>query len=247
MTGTSTSLAVAIAYFEQEFSELAKGLQDHLKSNDTKVELLTTYISVLPYSVNVYVYPMWKKIRRKIKSNDNLEGLFTILNGEIWNILNYHLLEYFIKKCGTQNLKKRMIQYIYNLNEFKRTTLVLHVLEYFNAYTNIPDYEEMKVKFKKNQMTLADLDEFQKKVKNKCFPSILEYWWSYHRGFEKGCFVACWLLPDQLELLLIENIVYLHKLFMEYNVIQVILGEVSVYDCQHTLGKNMLMHKLFME
>ena len=71
-----------------------------------KVENLTTYISVLPYSVNLYVYPMWKKIRRKIKPNDNLENLFAVLNGEIWNIVNYQLLEYFIKKCGTQKLKK---------------------------------------------------------------------------------------------------------------------------------------------
>ena len=185
----------------------------------------------------MYVYPMWKKIRRKIKPNDNLECLFAVLNGEIWNILNYHLLEYFIKKCGTQKLKQRMIKYIYDLNEFKKATLVSHFMKCWEVHMNIPDFEEMKVKFSANHMTLADLDEFRKKVKHKCFPSILNYWWSYYKSFEDGCFVVCWLLPDQLELLLKENIQYLHKLFMEYNVIEVILGEVSVYDGQHTLGK----------
>ena len=213
----------------------------HLKNNNTKVENLTTHISVLPYSVNKYVYPMWENIRRKIIPNDNLENLFAVLNGEIWNILNYHLLEYFIKKCGTRRLQQRMIQYIYNLNDFKKNTLVSHFMKCWEVYIDIPDFEEMKVKFRNNQMKLADLDEFRKKVKHKSFPHILEGWWSSYKGFKKGCFVVCWLLPDQLGLLLKKNIQYLHKLFMEYNVIEVILGEVSIYDGQHTLGKYILI------
>ena len=134
-------------------------------------------------------------------------------------------------------VEKRMILYIYDLNDFKRTTLVSHFMKCWEVYIDIPDYEELKVKFSNNHMTPADLDEFRKTVQHKCFPSILEDWWSNYKGFKEGCFVVCWLLPDQLELLLKENIQYLHKLFLEYNVIEVILGEVSVYDGQHTLGK----------
>ena len=241
LTGTSISLAAAIDYFENEFSELAKRLLWHLKNNNTKVEDLTANISLLPCSVNVYVYPMWINVCRKIETNDTLERLFAILNGEIWNILNYKLLEYLIKQCGNKKLKQRMIQYIYNLNEFKKTTLVSNFMECWEGYIDIPDHEEMKVKFKNNRMTLAGLDEFRKKVEKKCFPSILEDWWSYNKGYNKGCFVACWLLPVQLELLLKENIQNLHKLFMEYEVVEVILGEVCVYDCQLTLGKYILI------
>ena len=228
-------------YFEKEFSKLAKTFLWHLKDKNTKVEDLTTCIAVLPKSVNVYVYPMWEKICWRINPNDTLESLFTILNGEIWNILNYKLLEYLIQECGTQELEQSMIQYIYNLNEFKNTTLVSNFMEYWEDYIDIPDHEEMKVKINNNQMTLADLDEFRKKVREKCFPYILEDWWSYQKHFEKGCFVACWLLPDRLELVLKENVQYLHKLFMEYKVVEVILDDVSVYDCQHTSGKYILI------
>ena len=235
--GTSTSLAAAIDYFENEFSELAMKLLWHLKKNNMKVEVLLTYTVVLPFSSYIYVYPIYKQICRKIKPNDTLESLFAVLNGEIWNILDYHLLECYIKKFGTQNLKQRMIQYIYDLNEFKKSTSVSHFMKCWEVFTDIPDYEEMKVKFNNNQMTLADLDEFRKRLKKKSFPYILQEWWSYHRGFEEGCFVVCWLLPDQLKLLLKENIPYLHNLFMEYKVVEVILGDVSVYDCQHTLSK----------
>ena len=145
-----------------------------------KVEDLSSYISFLPDYLNFYVYP----IRRKVEPNDTLESLFATLK-EIWNILNYHLLEYLITICGTQKLKQRMIQYIYNLDEFKKITLVSNFMECWGDYTDIPDYEEMKVRLKNIQMTLADLDNFREEVKYKCFPFILEDWWSHYKGKTK--------------------------------------------------------------
>ena len=199
------------------------------------MEKLTTCISLLPRSINIYIYPMWKKICKK-KQYETLDSLFTVLNKKIWNILDYHLLEYFINECGNRNLKRSMKRYILELKNFKKRTLVISFIECWDRQgRDIPDYKELKVKFDDDKLTLADIDRFWTRLREKAFPSLLKYaGLVYHKLMEKGCCIVSWLLPDQLAQLLKEHIRRVHVLLKEYHVIQVMIGEVYIYNSRYS-------------
>ncbi len=217
---------------ETNFFDLAEGLLEHLKSSNFQVSKLTSCISLLPRSINIYVFPMWKKICKKLSDDETLNSLFTILNMEVWNILDYKLLEHFIKRCGNRKLKREMRSYVAELEKFKKQTLVVDFIECWEGHNReIPDYDEVKVKFDKHCLTLANLDAFRKTLTRKCIPSLLDYaGWIYYKHFKEGCFVVSWLFPSQLVVLLHHYIGCMHVVLVKYRVVEVVLGGVSVYD-----------------
>ena len=173
---------------EVNFSNLAQSLLLLLKKNNIKVETLTFIIANLPRSINVYVFPKWQKICKNISSNETLDTLFTILNMEIWNILDYKLLEYFIARWGNQHMKRRMNDYILELDSFKKNTLVVQFIECWEGHIhNIHNYEEPEVKFNMDIsiLTVADLDVLRKKLMGKTFPSLSDFAvWIYYKHSE---------------------------------------------------------------
>ena len=221
---SQTSLKKEIADLEQEFLDLARTLLLQLKSKNTRVEKLTTCVSLLPHSINIYIYPMWKKICNK--QYKTLDSLFTVLNKKIWNILDYHLLEHFINDSESDDLKRSMKRYILKLENFKKRTLVIPFIECWKGHDrDIPDYMDLEVKFKDNK-SLADLDQVWKRLQDETFPSLLKYAGiRYHKLMEEGCCKVSWLIPDQLAQLLKEHIRRVHVLLKEYHVIQVMIGE----------------------
>ena len=232
-----SSLEEEIADLEHTFLDLARSLLLQLKSNNIRVEKLTTCISCLPHSINMYIYPMWKKICKK-KQYETLDSLFTVLNRKIWNILDYHLLEHFINECGNRDLKRSVKRYILELKIFKKRTFVIPFIKCWEGHDrDIPNYKELKVKFDKNDLTLADLDKFSKRLRKKTFPSLLKYAGiMYHKLMEKGCCIVSWLLPDQLAQLLKEHIRRVPVLLKEYDVIHVMIGEVYIYNSPYSLA-----------
>ena len=232
-----SSLEEEIADLEHKFLDLARSLLLQLKSNNMRVEKLTACISLLPHSIKKFTNPMWKKICKK-KQIETLDCLFTVLNEKIWNILDYHLLEYFINECGNHDLKRRMKRYILELKNFKKKTLVIPFIKCWEGHDrDIPDYKELKVKFDDNNLSLADLDQVWKRLREKTFPSLLKYAGiMYHKLMEEGCCIVSWLLPDQLAQLLKEHIRRVHVLLKEYHVIQVMIGEVYIYNSQYSLA-----------
>ena len=94
---------------------------------------------------------MWEKVCRKINDEDTLVSLLTILNMEIWNILDYNLLEYFILKYGNPLLKSTMNDCFVELDIFKKDTLVVQFIDCWEGHNrDIPTYEGIMVKFKKH-------------------------------------------------------------------------------------------------
>ena len=205
---------------------------------------LTSIIANLPRSIFIYVFPMWEKVCRKINGEDTLVSLFTILNMEIWNILDYILLEHFILKSGNLLLQSKMNDYIVELDIFKKETLVVQFIDCWEGHNrDIPTYEGVTFTFKKHTLTLAKLDAFRKKLRMKCFPSLSDFsGWIYYKYFKLGCIEVCWMFPEQLALLLREQINSLFDVLEEYQVTHVILRETTIYSSHSPLvgGKHQL-------
>ena len=84
---------------------------------------------------------------------------------------------------------------------------------------------------------------FNRLITMKCFPSLSDFsGWIYYKYFELGCFVVCWMLPEQLALLLRKHINSIFNVLEEYQVTQVILRETTIYSSHNPLvgGKHRL-------
>ena len=181
---------------------MAENLLCHMKRNDVDLNTVTTWISTLPRYVNVYVSQLWKNIKDKHKYTD-LNELFETLNMKIWNILDYNLLEYFIKKSKAHELGEKIKKYISELEKFKEATVVSEFIESWEGHNqDYPDFDKLYVKYKKHILTLADLDTFRKKVVQECIPSMLNY--------------SLWI----------------YEVLERYKVLQVVIAGASVYPCK---------------
>ena len=228
----STGLPDKIKSIEDKFSDLAGSLLSHLKSRKICVEKLTSWISTLPRSVNVYVFPLSENLKEKISSSYTLDSLFAILNMEIWNILDFRLLEYFIKKSGADELAEGMKKYISELEKFKKEILVIDFIECWEGHNRtFPEYDELTIKFNKQSLTLAKLDKFHRTLVRKCIPSMLNYsGWICYKHFKSACFEVTWMLPIQLAMLVKRNIPTMCKVLESFKVQQVAVAGTSVYN-----------------
>ena len=78
---------------------------------------------------------------------------------------------------------------------------------------------------------------------DEVFPSLSDFsGWIYYKYFELGCFGVCWMLPEQLALLLREQINSIFNVLEEYQVTQVIMRETTIYSSHNPLvgGKHQL-------
>ena len=158
---------------ENKFAKLQVTLLLELKAMNVSVDDLVLQISCLP-SVNV-VYHSWKKIVQK--DFRNLNELWTDLNCTVWSILDPYLIEYFIKKFGSEELKKDMKIYSTELIIFKEKTLVSDFISCWKEALSrraVPDFEKFIIKYDKKISTLADLDEFRKKINIRFHPSLTD-------------------------------------------------------------------------
>jgi len=215
---------------EEEFSDLAESLLSSMKKNNFSTENLTLWISTLPRSINVYVFPLWQSISKKLSGSYSLDGLFSILNMEVWNILDYNLLEHFIKKSRSHELSVGIKKYISELEEFKKETLVSDFIKCWEGHSrDFPDYDELKIKFDEQHLTLATLDKFRKTLVKKCIPSLLEYsGWIYYKHFRSGCFEVTWTLPMQLADRVKRNVMVMYEVLKAFKVRKVIVAGTSI-------------------
>ncbi len=232
---------------EHKFSSLVENLLTHLKNSNVGIDELTGRMSSLPRSINIYVYPMWVKVTRKVSTHKTLDNLFTILNMEVWNILDYSLVEHLISTYDNKELKEDMRAYISELNNFKSNTLVVDFIRCWEGHNrSISDLEEVKFKFEKDKLTLEHLDNFRKSLSRQCFPSLLDLaGWIYYKNFNTGCFVVTWLLPIQLAILLKHHMRCTHAVLAYYGVVEVVIGNRIVYDHHHISQRGIMpLHML---
>ena len=229
-----------VCNLDDEFTELSLSLLTHLENTNVTVKQLKGRISLLPGYISVCISPLWIKLRKKVEEfGDTMIDLFTAMHMQLWNFLDYYLLEHLIKKYGNENLKERMCEYLVKINCFKKNTLVIPFIESWRGHKHdIPEYIDLEVKFDLSDITLADLDRFRKKMKHECLPFLLDYASGmFYRYFNKGCVQVSWFLLERFSQLLRKNIEALHNLFEEYHVCLVKLKGDSIYSINYKLMK----------
>ena len=211
---------------EKEFLDIHKEFIISLKKNDIDVDDITSEIASLPENVNYYVYePLMKALMKATNKLDNTNGLitlFSILKTEVYNFIEYQLLEYLIKTYGSEAMKKRMSKYVDNLKKFQETALVANLLKFWenryriSIFANILD--KVRVKFIDKMLTIKTVEEFRNDLLRSSLPNFVDGSIMYYEDIKEGCFIISFLTPSDLVDIL-ENKVNKKDLFDKYQLI----------------------------
>ena len=177
-------------------------LLKELKQNGVKATDIIDHISVLPLSLMQGYYRSTKESFDELEKRETLTGLFHFLSAQVWNFIDYHLLEYVISEFGSQHLKQCMEQYAADLKEYKNHTTVHDFMQSWPTRQKPPSYDDITVKLDKDPKlyTMRELDEFRQSLGVEFWPRLSDYakFVTYHYSQAEGCFKVTWILPPGL-------------------------------------------------
>ena len=209
---------------ETEFLEIHKEFIISLKKNGIGVDDITSEIASLPENVNYYVYEPLMKATNNIDNTNSFITLFSILKTEVYNFIEYHLLEYLIKKYGSEAMKMRMSKYVDNLKIFQETALVANLLKFWEKRYKKPIFanilDKVQVKFIDKMLTIKTVEQFRNDLLRAFLPNFVEGSIIYYEDIKEGCFIISFLAPPDLVDIL-ENKMNKKDLFDKYQLIYI--------------------------
>ena len=177
-------------------------LLKEMQQNGVEATDVRNHISVLPLPLIPECYRSTKDSFDELEKLKTLTGLFHFLNGQVWNFIDYHLLEYVMKKFGSQRLKQCMEQYAIDLKEHNKSATVHEFMKFWPTRQMPLNYDDITVKLDKDPKvyTMGELDEFRQNLNVKFWPHLSDYaiFVTYHYSQGVGCFEVTWILPPGL-------------------------------------------------
>ena len=177
-------------------------LLKELKQSGVEATDIVDHISVLPLPLIPECHMRTKESIDEIEKLKTLTSLFQFLNGEVWNFIDYHLLEYVISEFGSQRLKQCMQQYAIDLKEYKNHATVHEFIQFWPTRQKPPNYDDITVKLDKDPKlyTMRELDEFRQSLSVEFWPRLSDYakFVTYHYSHAEGSFIVTWILPPGL-------------------------------------------------
>ena len=162
-----------------------------------------------------------------------LTKLFNFLNSSVWNFIDYHLMEYVIKKFGNKDLKKRMAQYIHELEIFENHTTITQLIEVWDFTPKDCEYATCTVKIDKDPtcVTISDLNMLRKKICGEFWPHLSECASHvlHNCKLRIGCFAVTWRFNSSLRSELEEKARKAHEFFQRNRVLSFSIGNEEVY------------------
>ena len=142
--------------------------------------------------------------------------IWTILN-TYWDFLNYGFLEHVINRCGSEDLKQKMQDYIGKLSAFKQTTRLCDFIESWPCRDDGTPEDRLKkvvakMKHDWSQCTLQDLELFKKALVHKFFLPEFDI---LLQKAEKGCVCVTWLTSPSIATLLQRNLANIETEFFK--------------------------------
>ena len=204
-----------VQYFENQFCYLVdKACQE--VNGKLEPPIFLSRVTCLPVSARTQHRSFIKKNLINIPSPVTFENIWSILN-LYWDFLNYGLLEHVINRCGSNDLKQEMQDYVEELSTFKQTTRLCDFIESWPSRDNGPPEDHLKkvvVKMKQDwcQCTLQDVESFMKDLVDKFFLPEFDI---LLQKAERGCVCVTWLTSPSIATLLQQNLANIETEFFK--------------------------------
>ena len=219
-----------VQYFENAFSNLVDKACEQVKGQ-VEPHILLSRVTCLPVSARTQHQSFIKTNLTNIPPPVTFESIWSILN-LYWDFLNYGLLEHVINKCGSDDLKKQMQDYVDELSTFKQTTRLCDFIESWPCRDDGPPEDRLKkvvvkMRHEWSECTLKDVESFKKSLVHKFF--LPEFDILLQRAIE-GCVCVTWLTSSSIATLLQQNLANIEaEFFKKHGIDAVTIDGQDVY------------------
>ena len=222
-----------VQYFENKFGELVdKACQEVCGKIEPPVFL--SRVTCLPVSARTQHRSFIKTNLTNIPPPETFAKIWSILN-LYWDFLNYGLLEHVINKCGSDDLKQQMQDYVDELSTFKQTTRLCDFIKSWPCRDDGPAEDRLKkgvVKMKRewSRCTLQDMESFMKDLVHKIF--LPEFDILFQKA-ERGCVCVTWITSPSIAKLLQRNLANIEtEFFKDRGITAVTIDGQDIYLTQ---------------
>ena len=224
------SVEERVQCFENTFGNLVEKACEQVKG---KIEphIFLSRVTCLPVSARPQHRSFIKKNLINISPPVTFESIWSILN-LYWDFLNYGLLEHVINKCGNDDLKQQMQDYVDELSTFKQTTRLCDFIESWPCRDDGPSEHRLKkvvvkMKHEWSQCTLQDVESFKRALVHKFFLPEFDI---LLQKAERGCVCVTWLTSPSVATLLQQNLANIEtEFFKKHGIDAVTMDGLDIY------------------
>ena len=219
-----------VQYFEERFGYLIDKACGEVKGN-IEPHILLSRVTYLPVSVRREHRTFIEERLTNIPPPETFAKIWSILN-LYWDFLNYGLLQHIINKCGSNDLKQEMQDYVDELSTFKQTTRLCDFIESWPCRDDGPPEDRLKkvvvkMKHEWSQCTLHDVESFKKALVHKFFLPEFDI---LLQKAERGCVCVTLLTSPSTATLLQQNLTNIEtEFFKKHGIDAVTIDGQDVY------------------
>ncbi len=92
---------------EDDFIDLMVTFADYLAEKRSSINDIKKYIRFIPGYVGASITPLWRKLKSELEEITDIAEFLEQLNFNLWNFLDYEMLEYLIKKMQSSSYVTR--------------------------------------------------------------------------------------------------------------------------------------------
>ena len=195
----ATDIANKIETLENQFDSLRTQIISELSAKrEITVQKLLDTLTSLPLSLKKEYESSIEKRIPSMRAETQINELFILLN-PLLSFIDYTLIEFFVKKFGSDTLKKDMQSYCGDIKKFMKETTIKQLINYFPGEPKIPpkfSLVEAKIGQDPSKCSLEELNKIRKKV---CIEvKLSEIVFHLVAVVDSNSFIVRWLVPSVL-------------------------------------------------
>ena len=189
-----------IETLENQFDILRKRIINELdRKHEIKVESILDALTSLPLSLKKEYESSIVKHISSMRTETTINGLFIAHLNLLTSFIDYQLIEYFIRKFGSNTLKKDMCSYCSEMIKFMKETTIKQLINYFPGQPEIPPkfpLVEAKIGQNASECTLEQLNTIRRRYCSEV--KLSEIIFHLVAVVESNSFTVRWLVPSAL-------------------------------------------------
>ena len=205
-----------------------------LKSPD--ISDFRTEITLLPQAIKVEVQQSVKESLPDIYSAKTIEEIFGVLNLQVWNFLNYGLLQHLVNIYGLDETKEAMKKYASSVESFRKETSLKAFREAYPVGMCPTFPADLRQKLRKltfkhgNLSDATSLDVIENFRKELCREFSLPDLIVILADLKKGSITSVWLVPPAVTTTLSNEMLRGNFQFLQQHCILELRIEKTIYN-----------------
>ena len=230
----SGDIAKKIEILEDRFGSLRTKIRLELEAKpDMTVQTLLDKLTGLPLSLRKEYESSIAKQISNMSTETHINNLFIVHLNPLTSFIDYGLIEYVIKKFGSDALKGDMRSYCSEMIVFMKETTIKQLIDHLPGQAEVPpkfSLIEAKIGENAGEYTLEQLNTIRKRYCSEL--RLSEIVFHLLALVESNSFIIRWLVPSALVVDIVESTRNVDQSFyQEYKITSLTLDGMWIFLC----------------